>query len=224
MRRPAEVARGSEGGVRTARAVQGGIPAPEARWRVPMGLRYGYAAPGVGWLVDRLHRIVRRHHRAQTGGRIVAPEGVGAQGSAATRGHWQLAMERGTDEVVWSDELFRIAGLDPGSPAAVASNHRHLYPLEHWERIRRCADEALRSGTPYELDVEMFSGGSRRWVTARGEAMRDADGRIMGFEALSRTSRNASSVNGRSICSATCSTAPTIRSRSSTPRRGDSST
>ena len=37
------------------------------------------------------------------------------------------------------------------------------------------------------------------------------------FEALSRTSRNASSVNSRSICSATCSTAPTIRSRSSTP-------
>jgi hypothetical protein len=27
----------------------------------------------------------------------------------------------------------------------------------------------MRSGTPYELDVEMFSHGGRRWVTARGE-------------------------------------------------------
>ena len=39
----------------------------------------------------------------------------------------------------------------------------------------------MRSGTPYELDVEMFSNGGRRWVTARGEAMRDADGRITGL-------------------------------------------
>ena len=39
----------------------------------------------------------------------------------------------------------------------------------------------MRSGTPYELDVEMFSNGGRRWVTARGQAMRDTDGRITGL-------------------------------------------
>ncbi len=39
----------------------------------------------------------------------------------------------------------------------------------------------MRSGTPYELDVEMFSNGARQWVTARGEAMRDAEGRIIGL-------------------------------------------
>jgi PAS domain S-box-containing protein len=98
----------------------------------------------------------------------------------AAIGSWRW--DRNTDEVVWSDELFRIAGLEPGSPAALASNHPQLYPPEYWERITRCADEALRSGTPYELDVEMFSdGGSRKWVTARGEAQRDADGRVSGL-------------------------------------------
>ena len=125
---------------------------------------------------------MRRHHRAQSrrknrcaGRRSELRE---AQRLAAI-GSWQW--HRDTDEVVWSDELFRIAGLEPGSPAALASNHPHLYPPEHWERIRRCADEALRSGTPYELDVEMFSSGSRKWVTARGEAQRDADGRFTGL-------------------------------------------
>ena len=39
----------------------------------------------------------------------------------------------------------------------------------------------MRAGTPYELDVEMLSNGGLRWVTARGEAMRDADGRITGL-------------------------------------------
>ena len=97
----------------------------------------------------------------------------------AAIGSWQW--DRDTDEVVWSEELFRIAGLEPGSPAALAGNHPQLYPPEHWERIRRCADETLRSGTPYELDVEMFSSGSRKWITARGEAQRDADGRVVGL-------------------------------------------
>jgi PAS domain S-box-containing protein len=94
-------------------------------------------------------------------------------------GSWQW--DSSTNEVVWSDELYRIAGLAPRSSAAAASNHPHLYPPEDWERIERCAAEAMRSGTPYQLDVEMFSNGERRWVTARGEAMRDADGRITGL-------------------------------------------
>jgi PAS domain S-box-containing protein len=103
---------------------------------------------------------------------------VEAQRLAAI-GSWQW--NAATDDIIWSDELYRIAGLEPGSPAVLGSNHPHLYPPEHWARIRRCADEAMRSGTPYELDVEMISGGSRRWVTARGEAQRDADGRITGL-------------------------------------------
>jgi PAS domain S-box-containing protein len=94
-------------------------------------------------------------------------------------GSWQW--DSRTNEVVWSDELYRIAGLDPRSPEAAAGNHPNLYPPEHWERIARCADEAMRFGTPYELDVELFSRGGRRWVTARGDAMRDEEGRITGL-------------------------------------------
>ncbi len=97
----------------------------------------------------------------------------------AAIGSWQW--NAATDEVIWSDELYRIAGLEPGSPEVLATNHPHLYPPEHWERIARCADEAMRAGTPYELDVEMIGDGSRRWVTARGEVQRDADGRITGL-------------------------------------------
>jgi PAS domain S-box-containing protein len=94
-------------------------------------------------------------------------------------GSWQW--NSSMNEVVWSGELYRIAGLEAGSSAAAADNHPQLYPPEHWERIARCADDAMRCGTPYELDIEMFSNGERRWVTARGEAVRDADGRITGL-------------------------------------------
>ena len=94
-------------------------------------------------------------------------------------GSWQW--NSSTNNVLWSDELYRIAGLAPHSTAAAADNHPHLYPPEDWERITRCAQEAMRFGTPYELDVEMLTSGGRRWVTARGEAMRDTDGRIAGL-------------------------------------------
>ena len=141
-----------------------GIPllAPDGSWT-------GY----VGSSVDITDR-----RQAEESLRRKASELTEAQRLAAI-GSWQW--DSSTDEVVWSDELYRIAGLEPHSSAAAASNHPHLYPPEHWERITRCAEEAMRSGTPYELDVEMFTNGGRRWVTARGKAMRDADGRITGL-------------------------------------------
>ena len=141
-----------------------GIPllAPDGSWT-------GY----VGSSVD-----ITERRRAEEALRRKESELTEAQRLAGI-GSWQW--DSSTNEVVWSDELYRIAGLEPRSSAAAAGNHPHLYPPEHWERIARCADEAMRSGMPYELDVEMFSSGGRRWVTARGEAMRDADGRITGL-------------------------------------------
>jgi PAS domain S-box-containing protein len=149
----------------------------EYRWVLDTGIplrasddsRTGY----VGSSVDiterwRAEELLRRKESELTEAQRLA--GIGS---------WQW--ESSTNEVVWSDELYRIAGLEPRSSGAAAGNHPHLYPPEHWERIERCAEEAMRSGTPYELDVEMFSKGGRRWVTARGEAMRDANGRITGL-------------------------------------------
>ena len=94
-------------------------------------------------------------------------------------GSWQW--DAGTQDVVWSAELFRIAGLTPGSPK-IQADHPQLYTPESWERIALVAEEALRSGTPYELDVEMIRpDGTKRWLTARGEPQRDGHGRITGL-------------------------------------------
>jgi PAS domain S-box-containing protein len=133
------------------------------------GALIGYVGSGVD---------ITERKEAEQSLRRKESELIEAQRLAAI-GSWQW--NAATDEIIWSDELFRISGLEPGSPEALASNHPYLYRPEHWERIGRCAEETMRSGTPYELDVEMISGGSRRWVTARGEAQRDADGRITGL-------------------------------------------
>ena len=95
-------------------------------------------------------------------------------------GSWQWEAE--TDTVVWSEELSRIAGRDPSLPAVSYKEHSQLYTSESWDRLRGAVEAALHTGTPYELDLEMVRpDGTHRWVRARGEAQRDAGGRIAGL-------------------------------------------
>jgi PAS domain S-box-containing protein len=85
-----------------------------------------------------------------------------------------------TDTVWWSEELYRLAGLDPSGPPVSYADHHRLYTPESWARLQSAVEEALRSCQPYELDLEMvLPDGRTRWLHARGEALRDAGGRIV---------------------------------------------
>ena len=93
-------------------------------------------------------------------------------------GSWQWDPK--TDAVTWSEELYRITGIDPNMPAVNFHDHARLYTPESWERLRLAVEEAMRTGTPYELDLEMVrADGTSTWLIARGETQRDAAGRIL---------------------------------------------
>jgi PAS domain S-box-containing protein len=93
-------------------------------------------------------------------------------------GSWQW--DPNTDSATWSEQLYRIAGRDPNTPAANYKEQAQLYAPESWERLQRAVEESLRVGTPFELDLELLrTDGTTRWVTARGEAVRDAAGRVV---------------------------------------------
>ena len=92
-------------------------------------------------------------------------------------GSWQWDPQ--TDTVIWSEELYRIAGRDPRLPAVNYKEHAQLYTAESCERLRHAVETALHTGTPYELVLEMVrADGTRRWITARGEAQRDSTGHV----------------------------------------------
>ena len=86
-------------------------------------------------------------------------------------GSWQWDPD--TDTVVWSEELYRIAGRDPSLPAVSYEEHSQLYTRESWDRLRGAVETALHTGAPYELVLEMVrADGTHRWVdgTRRGPA------------------------------------------------------
>jgi PAS domain S-box-containing protein len=96
---------------------------------------------------------------------------------AAQMGVWNWTVE--TDAVTWDEALYRIAGRDPSSPAPNSKEEVEIFTPESLERLNAAVQKTLATGTPYELDVEIvLPDGSKKWVIARGEPRRDANGRI----------------------------------------------
>ena len=79
----------------------------------------------------------------------------------------------------WSKELYRIHGLDPTLPAPKFEELEHIFTSESVGRLTAAMDEALRTGSIPEIELEVVRpDGSTRWVSACGEAVHDATGRV----------------------------------------------
>ena len=92
-------------------------------------------------------------------------------------GSWEW--EIGTDRVTWSDELFRIFGLEPAAEAPAFAEHQRAYLPEDRESlvaaVQRCASE----GEPYELEVRLARpDGDVRTCIVSGRAERNGSGAI----------------------------------------------
>ncbi len=90
-------------------------------------------------------------------------------------GNWKLEGET----VTWSEEMFRIFGRDPMLPPPSYSEHPEILTPESWARLQVIIENATKTGTPYEMNLEIVCpDGTRKWIIARGEAVRNEEGRI----------------------------------------------
>ena len=97
--------------------------------------------------------------------------------AVAQMGSWEWEIESG--EVVWSDELYRIFGLPPGTEVDYASYRRSLHPTER-ERTRRVIEEALEARSPFEITHRIvLPNGSIRWIQGQGKPILEESGRVV---------------------------------------------
>jgi len=87
-----------------------------------------------------------------------------------------------TGSVLWSDELYRIAGLDPGQTASSYADQARVFLPESWARLNRAVDSSRKTGEAYALELELLRpDGSTRWVQAVGGVRRGARKQVDGL-------------------------------------------
>jgi PAS domain S-box-containing protein len=92
---------------------------------------------------------------------------------------WDIA----TDTVTWSEELYRITGLDPDFPPPQFNNdHYKIYTKESWQKLVSVVESTLKTGDPYEIYAQMIRpDGELRDVRIYGGSKHDTNGAVSGL-------------------------------------------
>lgn len=86
------------------------------------------------------------------------------------------------EKVVWSEDVFRLYGLEPASQAPPWSAQRPLYAPGSYDALAEAVARTLQTGEPYEVHIDIVHpGGEVRHAISRGEATRDARGAVVGL-------------------------------------------
>ncbi|MEW6491716.1 MAG: PAS domain-containing protein [Cyanobacteriota bacterium] len=103
-------------------------------------------------------------------------------------GNWEFDVL--TQEIIWSEELFRIFGLDPTEPEPTFDEHlQQIHPDDRalWQEV---VGQALASGNSYKFDFRIVrpnsaavatpgASGQVRYLEARGEAVFNEQGQVI---------------------------------------------
>jgi PAS domain S-box-containing protein len=91
-------------------------------------------------------------------------------------GSWEWDI--GSDRVTWSNELYRLWGLEPQSVELTYERYlESVHPADR-EQIRMIVERALESKVPYEFDHRVvLPDDSVRWIHGGGRVVTDEDGR-----------------------------------------------
>ena len=95
----------------------------------------------------------------------------------AKLGSWILDVQ--TEKLSWTEEFYKMFGLDPSHPPPPLKKHHNLFTPESWKLNRMSLDKAIKEGKPYELELRTIKkDGSNGWIWITGEAFRDRNGEI----------------------------------------------
>lgn len=125
--------------------------------------------------VTERHRLDRELERSK--------QQLDAAQQLASVGSWYFDTQ--TDEVTWTLELYRMLGFDPTLPPPPGEKHGELFSDGSWRRLSAAIERTRTDGIAHELELEMEHGGRHvGWMLARGEAVRDDNGTIVGVQGV----------------------------------------
>ena len=93
-------------------------------------------------------------------------------------GHWELDDPAGTP--TWSEEIFRIFGLDParGEPSFAA--HQDIIHKGDWELLNRAVESLSAKGISFDIEFRFTKpDGSFGWINAKGYPRKNQQGEIV---------------------------------------------
>lgn len=103
----------------------------------------------------------------------------------AKMGSWYFNIASG--EVIWTEELYRMYGLDPGTPAPPFSEHENLFTKQSWELLSKTLENTFENKIPYNLELEMKNNGSSiGWMRAMGEPVINEQGELEGLRGIAQ--------------------------------------
>ena len=126
----------------------------------------------VGIVMDITEQQAAREQLAQSAALLAQ-----MAGKAARLGGWTIQLPERT--LTWSDENCAIHEVPPGYKPTLEEGIGY-FPPEYRAEVLRHVEACAREGTPYDFELPKFTAKGRLiWVRSIGEAVRDAEGRII---------------------------------------------
>lgn len=93
-------------------------------------------------------------------------------------GNW--AFDLRTQIITWSEELYRMFGLDPSQPEPPYEEYLSKIHPQDRASLSQAVQRAIAEGTPYMIDYQaVLPDGSIRYHEGRGEAVRNSQGQVI---------------------------------------------
>ena len=83
------------------------------------------------------------------------------------------------NKILWSEELYRIRGLNRKIPLLTYEKLRRFYTKESWKKLSYAVKKAVSKGTPYKLELDIVRpDGQIRHTLATGRAEKDKSNKV----------------------------------------------
>ncbi|MBN1918081.1 MAG: PAS domain S-box protein [Verrucomicrobia bacterium] len=97
--------------------------------------------------------------------------------AVARTGSWRLDMHR--NELLWSDETYRIFGIPLGTPLTYEVFLSAVHPADR-DQVDQRWQAALQGEEPYDIEHRIVVDGEPKWVREQAELEFDAQGALLG--------------------------------------------